>query len=78
MTQQKKISAGAMTLSRGGRDVLQAESLAFGGGVDSSLLARGGQCSVQTQWAGRLMDVVESSLDSVKEYTRSSVESERG
>lgn len=64
-----------MTLGRGGRDVLLEQSLAFDGGMDSSLPVIGGQCTVQTRCTGRLMDMVESSLDSVKQYTRSSAES---
>lgn len=59
-----------MTLRRGGRDVLQAESLAFDEGGDSSLLVIGRQ----TRCAGRLMDVLESFLAWVKECTRSSAE----
>lgn len=64
-----------MTLRRGERDVLQAESLAFDEGGDSSLLVIGRQSTAQTPCAGRLMDVVESFLAWVKECTRSSAES---
>lgn len=65
-----------MTLGRGGRDVLRVQSVAFDGGMDSPLLVIGGQCTVQTRCTGRLMDMVESSPDSVQQYTRSSAESE--
>lgn len=70
MTKQRKkgVSAEAMTLGRGGRDVLQVQSLAFDGGMGSSLLIIGGQSTVQTQRTGRWMDKVESSLDSVQQY----------
>jgi hypothetical protein len=64
-----------MTLGRGGRDVLQVQSLAFDGGMGSSLLIIGGQSTAQTWCTGRWVDTVESSLDSVQQYTRSSAES---
>lgn len=51
-----------------------SESLALDGGMVSSLLVIGGQLTVQTQCTDRQMDAVESSLDSVKQYTRSSAE----
>lgn len=60
-----------MTLGRGGRDVLQAQNLAFDRGMDSSLLVIGGQGTAQTRCTGG----VGSSLDSVQQYTRSSAES---
>lgn len=63
-----------MTLRRGGRDVLRAESLAFDEGGDSSLLVIGRQSTAQTRCAGGLMDAVESFLAWVKECTRSSAE----
>lgn len=63
-----------MTLRGGGKDVLQAESLAFDEGGDSSLFVIGRQSIAQTRCAGRLMDVLESFLAWVKECTRSSAE----